>query len=330
MTDEWVANTSIGWRILLTAELASPPDPGQVLDLLTDLFTRHRWPGAAEVRTDDDIELLRSRLTEAAAPVILGVAGSRLVISAHHGYVDGLGLLEVLAEVTGRPAAARVRGVANRPMRDGLVRATGRRLTEAAFRPPAKIASPAAAGGGGDVFAETTVPGSWRTAELVNAAVRGVARHNDASGRRTRHIAVAVGAGRPRSEDEPIADRSALIRLTDLEDRSAEEIAELLRTAPLEPPPAARGRARARALSGGIRLFSRRLGSTILISHLGEVTADGATGLAFHPVTAGGSGVSLGAVALDGATTVALRARAARWDRAGLERLLDEIVVGLA
>ena len=100
--------------------------------------------------------------------------------------------------------------------------------------------------------------------------------------------------------------------------------------APLEPPPAARGRAGARALSGGIRLLSRRLGSTLLVSHLGEVTAEGVTGLAFHPVTAGGSGVSLGAVTLHGSTTVTLRARAAQWDRAGLERLLAEIVAELA
>ncbi len=330
MAEDWVADTGIGWRILLTATLRSPPDAGVVLDRLTDLFTRQRWPGAAEVRADDDLEALRSRLTDASTPVVLGVAGSALVVSAHHGYVDGLGLLDVLAEVTGRPAATRVRGVADRPTRDGLVRASGRRLAEAAFRRPAGIASVKATGGGGDVFAETTVPGPWRTADIVNAAVRGVVRHNQELGLGTRHVAVAVGAGRPRADDEPIANRSALIRLTDLEDRSAEEIAELLRTAPLEPSPVARSKTGNRALSGGVRVLSRRLGSTLLVSHLGDVLADAATGLAFHPVTAGGSGVSLGAVTLGGGTTVTLRARAARWDRAGLERLLDQIVGELA
>jgi hypothetical protein len=180
------------------------------------------------------------------------------------------------------------------------------------------------------VFAETTVPRPWRTADIANAAVRGVVRHNQELGRPTRHVAVAVGAGRPRADGEPIANRSGLIRLTDLEDRSGEEIAELLRTAPLEPAPVARSKAGNRALSGGVRVLSRRLGSTLLVSHLGEVLADGSTGLAFHPVTAGGSGVSLGAVTLGGSTTLALRARAARWDRAGLERLLDEIVAELA
>ena len=196
MSDEWVADSGIGWRILLTATLASAPEPGQVLGRLTDLFTRQGWPGAAEVRADDDVEALRFLLTDATAPVVLGIAGSALVVSAHHSHVDGLGLLDVLTEVTGRPAAARVRGVADRPMRDGLARATGRRLAEAALRPPAGIASPSAAGGGGDVFAETTVSGAWRTAELVAASVRGVVRHNTETGRRARHVAVAVGGGR--------------------------------------------------------------------------------------------------------------------------------------
>ncbi len=321
-----MADRGIGWRILLSARLEAPPDAGLVLDRLTDLYTRQRWAGAAEVRVDDNVDALRSLLSDATTPVVVGIAGSALVVSAHHASVDGLGLLNVLSAVTGRPVATRVRGVVDRPLRSGLAGAAARRLTEAAFRPPAGIVAPSAAGGGGDVFAQTTLAGSWRTADLVAASVRGVVRHNHASGRRTRHVAVAVGAGRPAADDDLIANRSALVRLTDLEDRSADEIAELLRTTPLEPAPTARGRAGAWALSGGIRVLSRRLGSTLLVSHLGEVTAGGAAELAFHPVTAGGSGVSLGALTLRGRTTITLRARAARWDRVGLERLLAEIV----
>ena len=320
-----MADPGIGWRILLTAAMAEPPDAGVVLDRLDELFTRQKWGGAAEVRRDDDVAGLRSRLTEATTPVVVGVAGDSVVVSAHHAWVDGLGLLTVLSEVVGSPVASLVRGVADRPMRGGLARAAGRRLVEALLRPPAGISSASASGGGGDVFAELTVPGSWRTAALVHAAAQGVVRHNRGAGRRTGHLAVAVGAGRPGSEDERIADRSALLRLTDLEDRSLQEIEELLRAAPLEPPPTANGRTGARALRGGMKLLSRRLGSTLLVSHLGEVRAEGVTGLAFHPVTAGGSGVSLGAVTLRDSTTLTLRARAARWDTAGLHRLLSAI-----
>ena len=98
---------------------------------------------------------------------------------------------------------------------------------------------------------------------------------------------------------------------------------------PLEAPPTGGRRATARLMAGGMRLLSRRLGSTLLVSHLGEVTADGATGLAFHPVTAGGTGLSLGAVGLGGSTTLTLRARADHWDRPGLAGLLSEIAAEL-
>ena len=325
-----MADPGIGWRILLTAHLADPPDAGQMLDRLAGIYARQEWEGTAEVRRDDDVESLRTRLTESPAPVVVGVAGSALVVSAHHASVDGLGLLDVLANLTGHPVGSSARGVGDRPTREGVARTATRRLAEAALRPPASIATPDAVVGSGDVFAELPVPGSWRTGAVVTAAVRGVLRHNDAAGLPTRHLAVAVGAGRPRTEgDDRLANRSALLRLTDLEDRSESAIEDRLRAAPLEPPPAVGGRTTARIMAGGLRLLSRRLGSTLLVSHLGEVTAEQVTGLAFHPVTAGGTGVSLGALGLRGSTTLTLRARAAQWDRPGLEDLLRGIAAAL-
>jgi hypothetical protein len=330
VTHNWVADPGIGWRILLTAYLSEPPEAGAALGRLTELAGRQEWKGTVEVRSDDDVDALRARLVDGPAPVVAGIAGSALVVSAHHAWVDGLGLLDVMAAATGRPMTSSARGVGERPTRGGLARTASRRLAEAAFRPPARVATPDGAVGSGDAFAELTVPGSWRTAELVTAAIQGILRHNDAAGRDTRHLAVAVGAGRPRSDDDDrITDRSALMRLTDLEDATAQEIEERLRSAPLEAPPTGGRRATARLMAGGMRLLSRRLGSTLLVSHLGEVTADGATGLAFHPVTAGGTGLSLGAVGLGGSTTLTLRARADHWDRPGLAGLLSEIAAEL-
>lgn len=326
MAGGWVADPGIGWRILLTARLADPLDAGLVLDRLTEIYARQEWEGTAEVRRDEDVESLRTRLTESPAPVVVGVAGSALVVSAHHAAVDGLGLLDVLDDLTEHRVGSSARGVGDRPTRGGVARTAARRLAEAALRPPAHIATPEAVVGSGDVFAELSAPGSWRTGAVVNAAVRGVLRHNDSAGLPTRHLAVAVGAGRPRPEgNDRLANRSALLRLTDLEHRSESEIEDRLRAAPLEPPPAVGGRTTARITAGGLRLLSRRLGSTLLVSHLGEVTAERVTGLAFHPVTAGGTGVSLGAVGLRGTTTLTLRARATQWDGPGLERLLRRI-----
>jgi hypothetical protein len=330
VTGEWVADPGIGWRILLTAYLPEAPDPGAVLGRLTELAAEQGWVGTTEVRRDDDVDALRARLIDGSAPIIAGIAGSALVVSAHHAWVDGLGLLDVLAAATGQPVTSSVRGVGERPTRGGLARTVTRRVAEAAFRPPAAVSTPEGVVGSGDVFAELTVPGSWRTAAVVTAAVQGVLRHNDAAGRDTRHLAVAVGAGRPRSGgDDRITNRSALVRLTDLEDATTQEIEDRLRTASLEAAPTGRRRRTARLMAGGMRLLSRRLGSTLLVSHLGEVTAEGATELAFHPVTAGGTGLSLGAVGLRGSTTLALRARAGQWDRPGLAELLSEIAAEL-
>jgi hypothetical protein len=74
-----------------------------------------------------------------------------------------------------------------------------------------------------------------------------------------------------------------------------------------------------------MRLLARRLGSTLLVSHLGEVTAPRVERLAFHPVTAGGTGIALGAVGHRGRTVLTLRARAADWDADGLERVLEAV-----
>ncbi|HWM73130.1 MAG TPA: hypothetical protein VNQ53_05285, partial [Nocardioides sp.] len=102
MAGEWVADPGIGWRILLTAYLPEPPDPGAVLGRLTELSTQQEWHGTTEVRRDDDVDALRARLIDSPAPVLAGIAGSAMVVSAHHASVDGLGLLDVLAHVTGR------------------------------------------------------------------------------------------------------------------------------------------------------------------------------------------------------------------------------------
>ena len=79
------------------------------------------------------------------------------------------------------------------------------------------------------------------------------------------------------------------------------------------------------AVSLGLRLLAPRLGSTLLVSHLGDVTCPGVAALAFAPVTGGGSGVSLGAVGHDGATTLSLRARGRTHDADDLAELLEAI-----
>ncbi|KAA1417855.1 hypothetical protein F0U44_14495 [Nocardioides humilatus] len=303
MTDQarWVADPTIGWRILLTATLPEPAPVDADLTAATTDELRH------------DLALPDRR------PILIGVAGSDLVVSAHHSAADGLGLLAVLERLGFGPATSSARGVGDRPAAHGYLGTVTRRLAEAAFHPPASLtprsAVPAAIG---DVMVEIEVAGSIRTAVLVHAAAHALAAHGA-----DRHVAVAVGVTRDPAAG--VDDRSALLRLRDVERMDPTDIERALREAPAERPPVSRSGPLDRAAAGAMRLLSRRLGSTLLVSHLGEVTAPHVDRLAFHPVTAGGTGISLGAVGHGGRTVVTLRARAADWDADGLEQVLEAV-----
>ncbi|WP_183092857.1 hypothetical protein [Nocardioides stalactiti] len=334
--ERWVADPSIGWRILLTASLPHPPAVATVTGHLEALAASHGWP-SPPVRTAADPAALRRALTAAdPAPVVVGIAGSDLVVSAHHAAVDGLGLLRVLDGLGLAPVRSTARGVGERPAEHGLLGTIARRLGEAAVSPPARPRpstrgeTPSATRAEGDVLCDLEVAGTYRTAAVVHAAVRAVVDHEEGLGRAARHVAVAVGVTRDPDPDSPIADRSALLRLRDVEGLTRLDIERALRTAPVQAPPGGGTRrpwsgAVGRVSAVGMRVLGPRLGSTLLVSHLGEVSAPHVDRLAFHPVTAGGSGLSLGVVGDRGRTVLGLRARASAWDADGLERLLEPV-----
>lgn len=322
----WVADPGIGWRILLTAVLPEPPD---LVARLAGIAEQQRWPAPPPVRRSGDLATLRSGLVAAdPAPLLVGVAGDRLVLSAHHSAVDGLGLLTLLERLGAGPVRSAARGVGDRTTSGGAARTTTRRLREALLHPPARL-TPSAVdpGARGDVLVERSVAGSHRTAALVHAATRAVVEHEQARGRTAEHVAIAIGAVREPAGDGPVADRSVLLRLTDVERLDAAGIRQALDRTPVQTPPAAGGSSLVAGATGAaLRVLAPRLGSTLLVSHLGEVTAPGVQSLSFHPVTAGGTGLSLGAVGHDGRTVLTLRGRAAQWNDNGLEQLLEAVV----
>lgn len=331
----WVADPTIPWRILLTATVPDLGDDASLDHAAATLAAAQGWTPPPPLRVSTDLDVLRRQLTLAqTAPFVLGRAGSDLVVSADHAAVDGLGLLRVLAALGAGPVTSSARGVAERPCEGGAVAAVARRLREAAFTPPAGITPepPADPHAAGDVMVEARLPRSCRTADLVHAAARAVVAHESARGRGTQHLAVAVGASRaPAADDQLIRDRSALLRLRDVELLDRAGIDRALRSAPLQTPPVAATGGRGAALLGraaaaSMGLLAPRLGSTLLVSHLGEVDAPHVAALSFHPVTAGGTGISLGAVGHDGHTVVSLRARASRWNDDGLEQLLEAVI----
>lgn len=327
----WVADPGIGWRILLTAQLPAAPDHTDLADRLTAISAVQEWPAPPPLRVRGDLGALQRELVAAdPAPLVVGLCDRHVVLSAHHSAVDGLGLLTVLERLGAGPVRSGARGVGARTTTGGAARTTTRRLREALLHPPARVTLPTGVlAGTGDVLVERTAPGAHRTAALVDAATRAIVAHERARGRTATHVAIAVGAVRdqPAEADAPVADRSVLLRLTDVEELDAEGIAAALAAAPVQTPPAGGGNAvLGRATAAGLRALAPRLGSTLLVSHLGEVTAPDVRALSFHPVTAGGTGLSLGAVGHDGATTLTLRGRASAWNDNGLEQLLEAVV----
>lgn len=327
----WVADPGIGWRILLTAQLPGAPDRADLADRLAAVAALQEWPPPPPLRVRGDLGPLQRELVAAdPAPLVVGLCDRHVVLSAHHGAVDGLGLLTVLERLGAGPVRSGARGVGARTTTGGAARTTTRRLREALLHPPARVTPPAGVlPGTGDVLVERALPGAHRTTALVGAATRAIVAHERSRGRTATHVAIAVGAVRdqPAVTDAPVADRSVLLRLTDVERLDADGIAKALGTAPVQTPPAGGGNAlMARATGLGLRALAPRLGSTLLVSHLGEVSAPGVQALSFHPVTAGGTGLSLGAVGHDGTTTLTLRGRASAWNDNGLEQLLEAVV----
>ena len=245
-------------------------------------------------------------------PLVVGLAGDQVVISAFHAYVDGLGLLEVLAALLGR-AGDVVGARRRRAARRGL---DGRTPGEVVFAPPAPGRRPAVGRRTETRTPSHAVPGRVRTSALVHAAVAAVVAHN--AGRRApqpprdrrRRCGSARRAGRTRWRTGASCSGCVTWRAC-----RRPEVEDLLRTAPLSGAGGSgAGRRPARGTApcapshrGSARPCWSRTSATS--------TTTAARDLAFYPVTAGGTGMSLGAVGHDGTTVLTLRARAVRLGR---------------
>jgi hypothetical protein len=330
---QWLGQEDLAWNILLVAHLRAIPTTVTLQERLDELSAERGWarPGPDGVLDGelDDLLPLLAEARDVARPVSLGTARGALVVRAHHAHVDGLGLLAVLRDVAAGDLTSRVAGVGGRPRRSTLA-AMGSRLVEVLVRPPAGVAlveAPAATSPG-DVFAARTLPSEVRTAELAEAAVRAIGERNRAAGQRARRIALAVGVSTINGRDLRVGDDSGFLRITSAEQLDAEGLRQVFAQAPLQVGGTAQ-EAATRRVGGLIRwaskAFAPRLGSTLLVSHLGRVQSDELEEVAFYPLAGGGSGLALGAATVGSRTTITLRARAARHAKADLELLLDAI-----
>lgn len=330
----WVADPRITWSIQLSAELDEPPTADVLSQRLAEVNLKLGGTLIGEVRTHHDLHLLRSTLASSTvAPVVAGLCGPTLVLSAQHRYLDGLGLLAVLSALTGSEVTSTVRGLGAASGSEGSRRALIERLGEVVLTPPDRVPAVGADRGSSlDEWAQVSFDGPVYTSDLVHASVAGVGAFSEKYGGRVGRPAVAVGAVRYDGSAPRLGDHSALVRLTRLAGMTSEEVRTRLSnagTAADATPYGRAGRLEAGVMRVALRVLAPRLGSTLLVSHLGTVTAPLARGLAFHPVTGGGSGLSIGAVTSGGTTVITARARAKRLSGPALEELLGHILAVL-
>ncbi|RSM43608.1 hypothetical protein DMA12_18635 [Amycolatopsis balhimycina DSM 5908] len=320
---------TVSWSILLEADLAAAaPEPEKLRTRLAAAIQQYPHLGVLpEIEVTADLPAVRDRFAsvpyERAEPLVrvaVCTGEPTLLVAAHHGALDGLGLLSLLGILLDVPVSSGARGIGERPGGRSFALSALQRLAEALFAPPGRITPDRAAAAAGDVFAAHHEPRlRWGAAGFVAAAVRATERWNRAHGKRTARVVAAVGASRRSgAAPEPVHD-SAFFRLRLGPDA---DVAAVLAGQPPEPDFPARSSRLARL---GTRLLASRLGSTFLVSNLGVVsTGDTVRSLAFYPAASGRSGVAFGAATTGGTTTVTVRARRKDFDAPAATRLLDE------
>lgn len=323
----------VTWSVVLALRLTTPRTAQEIVQAADALAAGHRHvgrvPRVVRFLPEEEADVLDVFANQAYGDhdplvrVALSDDGCTLVLAAHHGVVDGLGLLGVAAVLLGEPLSSNARGIARETEPDGFVLSSLRRLAEVAFRPPVRVV--------GDLAGASPVLGDWLEARDVNAAHPGSAALvsaavdlvREANGRADPgQVIVSMGLSRRPGTPVPSPHRdTAYARLPAGEVRSVDQARALMTATPPEPAfPVSDG--------GGLgprvtRLLSHRLGATVLVSNLGLVDHPGVLRIRFWPVPTGPAGVCLGLASTSSATTLTLRARRGWFSDQASGRLAD-------
>jgi hypothetical protein len=329
---------TVSWSILLEARLSKPADPEAVRSRLAD--ATERFPHLGEppsVRLIESPEWSVVRADFADQPyrdseplVRVAVGANRLLVAAHHGAVDGFGLLALIGIALDTPVSSSARGIGRRPAACGFLISTALRLTEALFAPPARAATPDSylpSGRTGTALTSVDLPVSRiGSVTLTAATTRAVRMWNHRHGAATPRVVAALGASR-RPGDALAPDRcTAFYRLRVPFGAEPATVRRILEQSAPEPDFPATASSVARPV---IRALANRLGATFLVSNLGVVrTSPLIRSLAFHPAASGRSGIAVGAVTCGENTTVTVGARRSSFDQAAADEILRLIIEG--
>lgn len=274
-----------------------------------------RWVASAPYRVGEP--LLRVRISS---------DGRTLLVGAHHGVVDGLGLVALAATATGLPIAARARGIGDAPAPSGFWRSSLRRLAEALFRPPPRFAGHGVTGSAGAVEdLSSRALGARRsgTGQLAHAVALVFAAQSP-----QRRPLLVVGASR-RPPGQLAADRSTAFLRVRLP-RSADLAAVRRAIEDVAPEPDF-----PETTVGGIgpritHLLRGRLGATALLSNLGVLEAPGLESVTMFPAASGPRSVAVGLASTPTQTMLSLHTRRADFTRAEHDALLVALTEAFA
>ncbi|SDJ47134.1 hypothetical protein SAMN04488074_102141 [Lentzea albidocapillata subsp. violacea] len=314
------------WSILLEASLREAPDPSVVAARMSRASAEFPNLGpAAVVLRPSDWDGARTEFADGhyrvGDPLVrVALAGGSLMIAAHHGAVDGLGLLALLGIALDESVGSSATGVAlRRPNRPYLLNALDR-VREAVWTPPARIEPTIRGNEYGDHLVSRALPVvKLGSARLTSAALAATRKWNATHGAAHGRVVAAIGASwRGGADPRPEAD-SALLRLRLPAGATEDDVRALLTAA---TPEAGFPNAHNPLAQWGMRLLASRLGSTFLVSNLGVVKGN-VSALRFFPAASGRSGVAFGVVTTGEATTATVRARRRDFDAAAAGVLLD-------
>lgn len=306
---------------------------------------RRRWPdlGPAPVPerfTGSERTSILERFASAPYPdagplvrIAVSTDGAEAVLAAHHGAVDGLGLLGLASRLLDRELVSSALGIGTVPPPAGFARRALSRIREALVDPPERIAAPDPAGptAGDRLEVREVARSAGGSAALLFAAVRAVRSWNRSQRRPQRHrrpVVVAIGLSRrPGSPvPEPTRDTAyARVPVGDLPDvAAAAGLLAGLAPEPLFPAAPSDGPA-ARVAA----LLANRGAATVLVSNLGRVDGPDLETVDFWPVPSGPAGLCIGLAGAAERVRLTVRGRRDRFDAAALARFTDLVVEAL-
>lgn len=325
------------WGICLELGLDRPVSAEDAARRLKDLVADYPHLGPApDVKQVDASDWERARSQVAAEPYHDGgpqtrvlLSGSQVVVAAHHGVCDGLGLVAIANTVAGLSLVPHARGIGDRAAPYSFVRGSVGRLLEALFRPPPRFGPHVVAPSDGEhLMLRSTARLRAGSADLATAvAAVFVAWNPPARGAAARPLLIAGASRRPAGELAPDRQTGYLrFRVDPKWGRDQVRAA----FAQLDPEPEFPETSAAGIGPRVTRLLRGRLGGTAQLSNLGVLDAPGLRYAAMFPAVSGPRACAVGMVTTAESTTLSLRTRGSEFSAADTAQLLALIEAELA